>query len=243
MKRSFEGRVALITGASGGIGRAIALGYAERGGSVALVGRDRRALDGVQREAEALGARVAAWVADLSQDGAVREMPEKVGASFGQLDVLVHAAGLYTTDALALADPGSLSALWRVNAEAPLVLSIACGDLLRESRGEIVFVNSSVVAGAAAGLAAYAASKRALAAIADSLRATQNENGIRVLSVYPGRTATRMQRQVHELEGRDYRPERLLQPEDVATAVLHALELPRTAEITDLHLRPFQKPA
>ena len=63
-----------------------------------------------------------------------------------------------------------------------------------------------------------------------------------MLSVYPGRTATRMQRQVCELEGRAYRPERLLQPEDVASAVLHALLLPRSGEITDLHVRPFRKP-
>jgi NAD(P)-dependent dehydrogenase (short-subunit alcohol dehydrogenase family) len=238
MKRAFEGRTALITGASGGIGRAIALEYAARGGSLALVGRDRAALAEVAREAEDAGAHAEPWVADLTSEAQLRALPERVRASFGSLHALVHAAGLYATDA----DPAQASASWQVNAHAPLRLSLACRELLRESEGEIVFVNSSVIASPAPGLAAYAASKRALAAIADSLRASFNPEGIRVLSVYPGRTATRMQRRVHELEGRAYQPERLLQPEDVASAVLHALELPRRAEITDLHIRPFRKP-
>ena len=63
----------------------------------------------------------------------------------------------------------------------------------------------------------------------------------RVLSVFPGRTASRMQAEVHAAEGRDYHPERLLQPEDVAATVLASLALPATAEITDLHIRPALK--
>jgi short-subunit dehydrogenase len=237
MKRAFEDRTALITGASGGIGRAIALAYAARGGSLALLGRDRAALEEVAREAEDAGVRAEAWAVALCREAELRALPERVRSGFGGLHALVHAAGLYATDA----DAARASALWQVNAQAPLVLSLACRELLRESEGDLVFVNSSVIASPAPGLAAYAASKRALAAIADSLRASLNAEGIRVLSVYPGRTATRMQRQVHELEGRAYRPERLLQPEDVASAVLHALELPRTGEITDLHIRPLRK--
>jgi NAD(P)-dependent dehydrogenase (short-subunit alcohol dehydrogenase family) len=240
MKRPLDGRTALVTGASGGIGRAIALAWAAQGGSLALVGRDGGALAEAAREAVAAGgARAEAWVADLAKVASVRALPERVRAEFGGLHALVHAAGLYAADG---ADAAETSLLWQVNAHAPLALSLGCRELLRESEGEIVFVNSSVVAGPAPGLAGYAASKRALAAIADSLRASFNAEGIRVLSVYPGRTATRMQRRVYELEGRTYRPERLLQPEDVASAVLNALLLPRSGEITDLHIRPFLKP-
>ena len=68
-----------------------------------------------------------------------------------------------------------------------------------------------------------------------------NADGIRVLSLYPGRTATPMQAAVHEMESREYRPERLMRPEDVASAAIHALKLPRSAEVTDLHLRPLLK--
>ena len=241
MKRSFAGRVALVTGASSGIGRAIALAYAARGGSVGLAGRNRRALEDVGSESAGLGARAKALVADLSLDESLRTLPEQVREAFGRLDALIHAGGLYAIGPGEAGDADEVSLLWQVNARAPLLLSLACREMLRESEGEIVFVNSSVVGSSAPGLAAYAASKRALAAIADSLRATLNEQRIRVLSVYPGRTDTAMQRRILEAEGRAYRPEALLRPEDVASAVVHALELPRTGEITDIHIRPFRK--
>jgi len=241
MKGSFEGRTALVTGASSGIGRAIALAWAARGGSVALVGRSRRALEELAGEVAALGARAKALVADLSRDESLRALPDQVRDAFGRLDALIHAAGLYATGPGETGDASEVSLLWQVNARAPLLLSLECREMLRESEGEIVFVNSSVVGSSAPGLAAYAASKRALVAIADSLRATLNEQGIRVLSIYPGRTATPMQRRILEHEGRAYRPEALLQPDDVASAVVHALELPRTGEITDIHIRPFRK--
>jgi len=241
MKGSFEGRTALVTGASGGIGRAIALAFAARGGSVALVGRNRAALAEVAHEAEASGVRAEGLVADLASDESLHSLPERVRVAFGALHALVHAAGVYAAGPDAYPDPELVSTLWRVNAHAPLLLSLACREMLRESQGELVFVNSSVVLGAAPGLAGYAASKRALTGIADSLRATLNGEGIRVLSVYPGRTDTPMQRRILELEGRTYRPEALLRPEDVACAIVRALELPRTAEVTDIHLRPFRK--
>ena len=85
--------------------------------------------------------------------------------------------------------------------------------------------------------------KHALKAIADSLRAELNPHGVRVLSVYLGRTASEMQKRIYEKEGKPYRPELLLQPEDVASVILNALCLPGTAEVTDIHIRPMIKPA
>ena len=88
------------------------------------------------------------------------------------------------------------------------------------------------------GDAAYAASKTALKAVTDSLRSEVNADGIRVLSVYPGRTASAMQEALYKQEGRIYEPEKMLQPEDVAETVVSALSLKRTAEITDILIRP-----
>lgn len=69
-----------------------------------------------------------------------------------------------------------------------------------------------------------------------------NPGGVRVLSVLAGRTATPMQAALHKAEGKEYRPERLLQPEDIASVVINALRLPRTAGVTDVDIRPMQKP-
>jgi NADP-dependent 3-hydroxy acid dehydrogenase YdfG len=86
----------------------------------------------------------------------------------------------------------------------------------------------------------YSATKHGLKALADCLRAEVNSYGIRVISVFVGRTATPMQAAVHASEGRAYRPEKLIQPEDVASLVVHTLTLPPTVEVTALHLRPGQ---
>ena len=93
-----------------------------------------------------------------------------------------------------------------------------------------------------AGVGQYAAMKHALRALADTLREEVNRDGVRVLSVFLGRTATPMQAAVHRVESRVYEPEPLLQPADVAAVVISALSLPRTAEVTDIHIRPLRKP-
>jgi NADP-dependent 3-hydroxy acid dehydrogenase YdfG len=113
--------------------------------------------------------------------------------------------------------------------------------MLKSSRGQIVFINSSVGLVARANVGQYAATKHALKAVADSLREEVNTDGVRILSVFPGRTATPMQTAVHEMEGRPYQPEHFIQPEDIADVVINALVLPRTAEVTDINIRPLIK--
>jgi NADP-dependent 3-hydroxy acid dehydrogenase YdfG len=113
---------------------------------------------------------------------------------------------------------------------------------LKRARGQIVFVNSSAALRASADNVLYASTKAALKALADGLREEVNRDGVRVVTIYAGRTATPMQASVHEFEGRTYEPELLMQPEDLAHLVLAALTLPATAEVTDLSVRPTAKP-
>jgi NADP-dependent 3-hydroxy acid dehydrogenase YdfG len=212
--------VALVTGAGGGIGGALAAALAGAGTQVHGLGR---------REV------------DFEDEAAVGRAAEALAGEIEGLDVLVHAAGAYAEGAMAEAPVADLDRLWRVNLRAPWVLTRALVPALRRRRGWVVFVNSSVWGAARGGVGSYAASKYALKAVADALRAELNPDGVRVLSVFPGRTASRMQQAVHAGEGRPYRPEVLLQPEDVAQAVMAALALPPTAEVTDLHIRPARK--
>jgi NADP-dependent 3-hydroxy acid dehydrogenase YdfG len=115
--------------------------------------------------------------------------------------------------------------------------------MLKRSRGQVVFINSTAGLNAKrADAAQYCATQHAVKAIADSLREEVNPDGIRVLSVHPGRTATPRQEKLYRAEGRPYRPELLVQPEDVASVVLHCLLLPRRAEVTDITIRPMVKP-
>jgi NAD(P)-dependent dehydrogenase (short-subunit alcohol dehydrogenase family) len=237
---ALNGQVALVTGASSGIGRAIAAGLAAEGASLCLVGRRREALDSVAADIRA-DSRVAAYCADLARDQDIEELVARVGDDFGRVDILVHSAGAISLGPVESAPVEDLDRQYRTNLRAPYLLTQRLLPLLRSSHGQIVFVNSSAAAGARARVSQYAATKAALKAMADSLRDEVNAAGIRVLSVFPGRTASPMQEAVHEMVGEDYRPERLLQPRDVAAAVLNALRMPRSAEVTDINIRPMAK--
>ena len=235
----FAGQVALVTGASGAIGGALATALARQGAQVILVGRDRARLETAASRLAGLegGVREIA-VCDFDVPLEPARLAERLRQAPSGLDILAHTAGLFIEGDLEPADDLAFARLLRVNLQAPLELTRGLLPLLRERQGQIVFVNSSVVARRGVGL--YAASKHALRAVADSLRDEVNGEGVRVVSVYPGRTASAMQQAVHRAEGKAYDPARLVQPEDVAQAVVGALALERTAEITDLHLRPMR---
>lgn len=238
---SFLGQTALVTGASSGIGRAVALAVAAQGATVFAVGRDTNRLEGTVRTIVKNGGRAVALRADLSDDADLARIVETVQTQRGDLDLLVHAAGAFRMAPFDATGPGDFDELFRINVRAPWRLTQATLPLLKAARGQVVFVNSSAALGAAPRWSAYAATKSALKSLADSLRAEVNASGVRVISIFPGRTASPMQQAIHALEGRAYEPGRLMQPEDVASMLTAALILPRTAETTDLFIRPMQK--
>jgi NADP-dependent 3-hydroxy acid dehydrogenase YdfG len=112
---------------------------------------------------------------------------------------------------------------------------------LKKPRGQIVFINSSAGLATRPNTGYFSATQHAFKALADSLREEVNADSVRVLSVYPGRTATPRIQSLHVKEGHPYQPELLLQPEDIASVVLNAITLPWTAEVMDISLRPMRK--
>lgn len=236
---AFEGRTALVTGAAGEIGAAIAAALAERGARVALVGRRRNRLELVARQLPE--SRHPVYEVDLTSDRAVRSLVRSVLRRFGKVDVLVHSNGVYASGRLDQRRITELDRLWAANVRSPLLLTQLLLPSLTASRGEIVFVNSSVGLVTRPGVGMFSATQHALHALADTIRWEVNEQGVRVLSVYPGRTATGRQARIFANEGRPYQPERLLQPGDLATIIMQSLTLPRTAEVTDIQIRPALK--
>lgn len=227
-----RGQTALITGASGGIGTAVAEALAAEGVRLILVGRDVNRLNDL---ATRMGAEIVQ--ADLTDDTQLLGIAAKVG----EVDLLIHSIGLFRGGPTETAPVQDLDDQYRVNVRVPYLLTQALLPGLIRRQGQVVFVNSGAGAAPARGSwGAYAATKHALRALADALRAEMNPQGVRVLTVFPGRTATAMQEEVHRFEGRPYDPDRFLQPEDVAAPLVQALRLPRTAELTDLHIRPMK---
>lgn len=228
-------RTHMVTGASSGIGRIVAERLLERGDEVVLVARStERAHD---LRAEYPGATV--LVADL---GDAEEVEALAGSLPASLDSLVNAAGVVELGPVA----GLSTAVWReqlaVNLVGPAVLTRIALSALRAARGTVVMVNSGAGLHAHPQWSAYAAAKHGLRALADSLRAEEQEHGVRVTSVYPGRTATPMQAQVHAREGKAYDPEAWIDPATVADAIVGVLDLPGDATVTDLTLRPAARP-
>lgn len=240
---SLQGQVAVVTGASRGIGKAIALALARQGATLCLVGRDRGTLLSVAQEAGPADRRHRCYPADLGVDEQVDRLAETLAKDLAAVDILVHAAGVLAWAPFESARPRDFDSQYRTNVRAPYVLTQRLLPQLKAAQGQIVFVNSSAALSARANVGQYAATKHAFKAVADSLREEVNVAGVRVLSLFVGRTATRMQAELHAVEGKAYDPLSLIQPEDVAAVALHAVSLPRTVEVTEIVLRPLRKPA
>jgi NADP-dependent 3-hydroxy acid dehydrogenase YdfG len=234
-------QICFVTGATSGIGRAIVLALSEPGTTFGLAGRDLERLSAISREARARSARVLEYRLDLCCEDDIHRAVSDFGERFEGVDVLILSAGAFRMGPIAGAPILDLDLLYRTNVRGPYALTQAFLPKLIARRGQVVFINSSVGLTARAGVGAYAASKHASKAIADSLRAEVNGLGVRVISIYPGRTATPQQEKIHEQEGRPYQPDRLMQPEDIAKVVLNALSMPATAEVTDIQIRPMLK--
>lgn len=223
----------LVTGAGSGIGAVLARRLVDRGDRIIVVARDAaRAAD---LSAQYGGAP--AIIADLRHPSTIQQtldaapLPERI-------DSLIHAAGVVDLGTVETLTVEHWTSQLMVNLVSAAELTRLALPALRTARGQVLFVNSGAGLTAHPEWAAYGASKHGLKALADALRAEEAPHGVRVTTVYPGRTATPMQAKVHEQEGRDYDPSAWIDPESVVTAMLTALDLPRDAVIPDLSVRP-----
>lgn len=216
----------MITGAGGGLGAAIATALAPTH-TLLLAGRPSDRLDAL---ADRLGAPT--WPLDLTDPDSIDAAAEVLA----ELDVLIHNAGVAYPGRVAESTADEWRATLEVNVVGAVALTLALLPALRSVRGHVVFINSGAGQNASPGLASYSASKFALRAFADSLRADEPE--LRVTSVHPGRIATDMQRDLIAYEGRDYVPEHFLQPETVAQVVAQVVATPPDGHVHELIIRP-----
>ena len=235
----FSDKIALVTGASRGIGKAISLGLMAQDATVCMVGREPAMLESIARSAPE--GRMIPYQADLTRDGDIKRLAATIQEEYGRVDMLIHCAGNFFYGKLERASVEDFDRQYQLNVRAPYLLTQTLLPMLKSCRGQIVFINSSVILSPKANVSQFAATQNALKAIADSLREEVNADGVRVLSVFPGRTATPRQAAICQHEGRPYNPHLLLQPEDVAEVVINTLALPRTAEVTNISMRPMIK--
>lgn len=217
---------ALITGASRGIGAAIAEALAPTH-TVLLAGRPSPQLDAIS---DRLGATT--WPLDITDHDKIDAAAEVLD----ELDLLVHNAGVAYPGRVAESSPEQWRATFDVNVTGAVALTLALLPALRAARGHVVFINSGSGLNVSPGLASYSASKFALRAFADSLRA--DEPTLRVTSIHPGRVDTEMQQDLVAYERGDYNPGRYLTPQTVAWAVAQVVATPPDAHTHQVVIRP-----
>ena len=228
---TLEGRVALVTGGSRGIGRAIALALAGSGADVAVnYRRDGTAAQEVVQAVTALGHRARAYQADVSDSAAVHAMADAIAAQLGSIDILVSNAGIASRGRfVADTDVEEVRRVLETHAIGAFNCCHAVLPYLRQRpRGDIILISSNAAAQCGAGGGPYNMAKRAIEALAQTLWKEERPNNIRVNVVAPGLTETEMaKRLVRATTGIEDIKEmyptspfgRVGQPEDIANAV------------------------
>lgn len=233
-------KTAVVTGAGTGVGRATALALLREGWRVAFVGRRQEVLQQAAASAGALQEHSLVVPCDIGQRTGVEAMAEKVFAAFGEVELLVNAAGTNLPDrALAKLTPEAYQHLIDTNLNGPFYCVQAFLPRMR-SRKSGTIVNIVSEAGKQASEKsgpAYVISKFGLAGLTQSINAEERKNGIRACAIFPGDIDTPLL---------DLRPEppspearkRMLQSEDVAACVLLAVQLPERAVVEEMIIRP-----
>ena len=218
-----SGQTALLTGASGGIGGAIAKALHRQGAEVMLTGTRRNALDALAAE---LGARAYVEVADLADSGAPDRLLQAADAAMGRVDILVNNAGI-TRDALTLRmSDKDWQAVLEINLSAAFRLTrAALRGMIRRRHGRVIAITSIVALSGNAGQANYAAAKAAMIGMSKSIAAEVAARAITVNCVAPGLISTAMTDQLAPEQRARFTGAipagRLGAPEDIAAAVVY----------------------
>ena len=211
-----EMKTAIVTGASKGIGKAIALKLASLNYAMVVVGRNEKHLAAIKVTIEGMGSLCLTLAVDLCEEETPDIIVRRTLARFGRIDLLVNNAGLAHSAPISETDIETWNKIFKVNARAPFFLCKAVIPFLKKSENPIIINISSVVGFKGyAGQAAYASSKHALNGFTKVLAKEVQKDGIKVHIISPGGVNTEM---VQEMRP-DIDPEQLIQPEEIAELV------------------------
>lgn len=231
-------RIALVTGAGSGIGKAIAEDLAREQFNIGLLGRDEIALQEVQKICESYGVTARCYPVDLRDANACDHVVEQMEQDFGGLTVLINNAGVWIEKDIEDASLEEWDQTFDVNVRALFALTKAALPLLKEAeQGVVINISSQAAHRSYAGGTLYAASKHAVQGFSNSLFQDVREHGIKVSAISPGYVNTRLHEDNDRLD-----ETKMIQPEDIASAVRFVISFPESACPTEITIVPQHNP-
>jgi len=218
MNQRFSGKVVLIAGGTGGLGRAVSAGFLAEGAQVIVTYRDQREMDELKRIADENATSLSGHSIDITDEAAVFQLVHAAVQQYGHLDVLVNTVGAYAGGAkLWEADSGVFERMLTLNLRSGYtLLRAAVPAMLKQGRGSIVNIASRAAVDHAGGAAGYAASKAAAVAMIDSLAADLKGTGVRANSILPSIIDTEANRKA--MPGANF--SQWPKPEEIARVIL-----------------------
>lgn len=247
MTKKLDGKVALITGASSGIGKATAIALAEEGAQVAIAARRSDRLNDLAKQIEAAGGKALPIVADVTDEAQVKALIQKVNTDLGRIDILVNNAGVGGLGTIENGDSADWRRQFDLNVLGLLYATQAVLPIFK-AQGVGHVVNLSSVAGrtARAGVGVYNATKWGVNAISEALRQEVRQNNIRVTIIEPGLVATEFVDNITDPVAKANIEARIkaitpLQPEDIARAITYAVTQPPHVNVNEILIRPTEQ--
>jgi NADP-dependent 3-hydroxy acid dehydrogenase YdfG len=233
---NLQDKVALVTGGSRGIGRAIALALAKEGSKIMLAARHQGDLERVAGEIRRGGGVASNLFVDMRDENSIREMIAATVSEFGGLDVLINNAGLGHFTPVAEMTVAQWDEMFEVNLRGVFIATREALPLLRKPKESFV-VNLASLAGknTFANGAGYTATKWGLRAFSQCLMLEERKNGVRVLVVCPGSVDTSFG---HPAGGTPRPAREIVKPEDVAETIVMALKMPQRSMVSEIDIRP-----
>ena len=244
MAGTLAGRVALVAGASSGIGESAAIALAAAGAEVALVARRADRLEALVNKIGASGGRAIALPGDVTVEAVAKDAVAQTVKRFGRIDILVNSAGVIQAGGVENADTEEWRRVIAVNLLATLyTCAAAIGPMRAQGGGDIVNISSTAGRRAVGRFGPYATSKWGLTAMTEGMRQEVGGYGIRVCIIEPGATTTEISEGVTDPNYRKFMREHVgkegaMKPEDVAAAILFVVSLPQRANVSELLIRP-----
>lgn len=238
MVKILNSKKAIITGATSGIGKAIAIALINEGTFVYLIGRD---FTSIEKDLSSIKAseknNIKYLKCDLSDKNELNELVNKLSDE-KQIDMLIHCAGTISVGVIENENIENLDEQYAVNVRAPYYLNQKLLSKIKNAEGDIVFINSTAGLNSWENIGQYSATKHAKRAIADSLRKELKNDKVRVSSLFLGSVDTPMQKKIQQLKGsKSYNPESYISPVVIADLVLFILKMPSQASVTDITVR------